>query len=240
MPITQERFLGFIEGFASYIDGFNHIRGLLRQSQAMLADTRAMLERIDDDHVKQLLVDYLALLTLVNDIAVEINNPELEAQALFEQKYFKANFRRNAKQAEYQRRWRFERGVTRTMRPPAQAQAPVADTYDANPSWQPDIAGAAAQAHAERERSAQAKFEEAKRIAREATALTRERLRQEREAQAAQAPSAAPGAKPALVYNAKYDHGAGVSYDPSVLSTSVPSLAELNAKDAIAPGEDVL
>jgi hypothetical protein len=213
MPITQDRFLAIIEGADALIRRVNFVRGNL--ADAPIADLNSVIDHHPDDPILQdTLRDTINLLHSLRETLTNNENEYINFLALIqlERRYFATARGRNIKAQNYRKLRRYG------------ANAHLTDTEGfAPPPPAPSL---------EAQRAIARNIEQ---VEREREAEARRLARRYAEAEAASPPPPEPLAQA----SPKIKTHAGMSYDPEVLRTSIPSLEELNKPD-FSDNEDLL
>lgn len=245
MPITQDRFLEVLDAASSLVDLTHNIRRQARQNPSIIADANVVLERTTDNAARGIIKEFLESFNIIQSLLSD--NEEiigvLGAKIQAEQQYFKRVGRSNDRAAFYQRQ---KRSLIRAGRQGTYDQLRVdrenaknrekelyPEEQEVTQSEAPPIISPVEPIDSESLSDRFAKLAKEEAEAKLANARTIAKATSTR-----QQPTAAPQIQ--LKPNSKHiPTEAGIGYDKDVISTSVPSLEELNAEGTSTPDKDL-
>ena len=267
MPITQDRLIKVVAYADTLLDIIDHTRDYVRQLKLdeTIMNINSIIDHVDDINTKDALQSVKINLQSTLSLFTEIYVPQkLRDDVAEERIHFKQHAKHNLHMANYHR---VKRSMARNYNESVR-QVPTFDFLNQNPAGTPEPEGRERLDHTPLDMPSAPRLTIAERIARreamgiveempirtnhsivppdaEPTPLTPAQLSALRQepapALAAVAEvEATPAAKSIGKIKKKIPTEASPSYDPDVISNSVPSLEELNNNGLTPEGTDVL
>jgi hypothetical protein len=212
MPITQERYLATIEAADGLVQILATIKRILGNNETLLLEANSVIANTPDAVARENTRNLIGTITQIRDQIFRIDDTYNDMRHIIrtEKTHF-AKFRNLNERKRLQQS--YKRQILRDYVEPL-----LADPPSANVSLEVQRAIARNIEQVEREREA------------EAAAEARHEERRKAEAEAKAAEASLPHTQPEPASPRIQTH-AGLSYDPEVISTSIPSLEELNKPD---------